>query len=129
MGIKNVVKIPDVFPLGPMLKKAFNATKTQVKAITKYGDSYISKQEFPYLLQYIKNYYIYWAIFSSIDVDNDQKLSLAEFNSAKPIFEANKVPIPDVKELFKQIDAGNNGSIDFKEFCHWVLINRIHICL
>ena len=112
-----------------MLKKAFNAAKTQGKAITKYGDNYVSKHEFPYLLHYIKNYYIYWAIFNSIDVDHDQKLSLAEFNSAKPIFEANKVPIPDVKELFKKIDSGNDGSIDFNEFCHWVLTNRIHICL
>ena len=54
--------------------------------MTKYGDDYISKAEFPYMSQYIKNYYIYWAIFNKIDIDHDKKLSLVEFNKAKPIF-------------------------------------------
>ena len=68
-----------------------------MKAMTKYGDDYVSKAEFPYLMQYLRNYYIFWAIFNEIDTDKNKQINLAEFNSAKPIFEANKIPIPDVQ--------------------------------
>ena len=107
------MKLPDVFPLEPMLRKAFKATKTKLIAMTKYGDDYLSKAEFPYLVQYIKNYYIYWAIFNKIDIDHNKKLSLVEFNKAKPIFEANKIAVPDVRELFNSIDKQKGGVIEF----------------
>ena len=119
-----MIKLPNLFPLGPMIKRGFNASKAKMKAITKYGDDFVSKAEFPYLLQYIKNYYIYWAIFNELDKDKDKQLTLEEFNKAKPIFEANKIPIPDVKELFVAIDKDKKGTIDFDEFCYWVLVHR-----
>lgn len=75
-GVKYVIKLPDLFPLAPMIKRGFNATKAKMKAMTKYGDDYVSKAQFPYLLQYIKNYYIYWAIFNDLDKNHDKKLSL-----------------------------------------------------
>ena len=96
-GIRCVMKLPDVFPLEKMLKKAFKASKSKIAAMTKYGDDRVSKAEFHYLVQYIKNFYIYWAIFNNLDDDHDKKLSLPEFNKAKHIFEANKIPVPDVK--------------------------------
>ena len=108
-----------------MLRRAFKATKAKLTAMTKYGEEHISKAEFPYLLQYIKNYYIYWAIFNKIDIDHNKKLSLVEFNKAKPFFESNKIPVPDVKELFNSIDKKKGGYLEFDEFCHWVLINRL----
>ena len=123
-GIRLVMKLPDVFPLERMLKKAFKATKSKIVAMTKYGDDRVSKAEFHYLVQYIKNFYIYWAIFNNLDDDHDKKLSLPEFNQAKHIFEANKIPIPDVKELFNSIDKRQGGFIEFYDFCDWVLTNR-----
>ena len=42
--MKYVVKVPDVLPIEPMLKKAFKATKAKMIAVTAYGDNYISKQ-------------------------------------------------------------------------------------
>ena len=94
------MKLPDLFPLAPILKRAFNAAKTKLKSITKIGDDYVSQKEFPYLIRYLKDYYIYWAIFNNIDQDNDKKVSLAEFNQAVPTFKANKIPVPDVQQLF-----------------------------
>ena len=105
------MKLPDLFPLEPVVKRAFKASKTKLKAITKFGDNYVSQKEFPYLICYIKDYYIYWAIFNNIDKDCDRKLSIAEFNQAIPLLKANNIDVPDVKKLFEDIDKDKSGYI------------------
>ena len=70
------MKLPELFPMKPVLNRAFNVNKARLKAMSKFGDDFVSKKEFIYLLQYIKNYYVYWAIFSTIDTSKDKQLSL-----------------------------------------------------
>jgi len=74
-GVRYVLKLPDLFPLEPVAKRAFNASKAKMKAMTKFGDEYVSKAEFPYLIKYIRDYYRYWAVFNEIDKNHDKKVS------------------------------------------------------
>ena len=43
-GVRFVLKLPDLFPLEPVVKRAFKASKAKLKAITKYGDNYVSQK-------------------------------------------------------------------------------------
>ena len=56
-GMRDVVKLPILFQLKPVLKKAFIAAKINVAAKSKYGDNYINKGEYRFLLQYLRQYY------------------------------------------------------------------------
>jgi hypothetical protein len=42
-GMRYVIKLPELFPLAPVIKRAFNASKAKMKAMTKFGDDYVSK--------------------------------------------------------------------------------------
>ena len=59
--------------------RAFNRAKTALKAKTKYGDDYVSKGEFKYLLRYLKEYSNYWFVFNQIDTSGDRRVSRGEF--------------------------------------------------
>ena len=53
-GMRDVVKLPILFELKPVLMRAFMAAKTMVKAKKNIDDDYISKGEFRYLLKYLR---------------------------------------------------------------------------
>jgi len=42
-GIRDVIRLPELFKMKPVIIKAFNMAKTKLKAVTKYGDDYVSK--------------------------------------------------------------------------------------
>lgn len=78
-GIRDVIRLPELFQLKPVIIRAFNMAKTKLKAANKYGDDYVSKAEFRFLLQYLRDYYCYWSIFNDIDTSKDRRISLKEF--------------------------------------------------
>lgn len=78
-GIRDVIQLPELFQLKPVLIRAFNAAKNKLKAKSQYGDDYVSKAEFKYLIQYLKEYTSYWIIFDEIDTSDDRRISLDEF--------------------------------------------------
>lgn len=53
-GMRDVVQLPILFQLKPVLMRAFQAAKTKVKAKTKYGDDYVTKGEYRFLLKYMR---------------------------------------------------------------------------
>ena len=83
-GVKDVMKLPNLFNLKPVLLRAFNTAKNKFKAVTQHGDENVSKAEFKYLLRYLRQYYEYWVAFDIIDKDDDKQVSLDEFTKAVP---------------------------------------------
>ena len=53
-GLLDVIRIPNLFETKPVIIRAFNAAKTALKAKSQYGDDYVSKAEFRYLLMYLR---------------------------------------------------------------------------
>ncbi len=41
-GVRDIIKLPALFELKPVLIRAFTAAKTKVKATTSQGDDYVS---------------------------------------------------------------------------------------
>jgi hypothetical protein len=78
-GIRDVIQLPELFSLKPVIIRAFNAAKTALKAKSSVGDDYVSKAEFKYLIQYLKDYTSYWVVFNEIDTSHDRRISLDEF--------------------------------------------------
>ena len=53
-GMRDVVRLPALFALKPVLIRAFTEAKTIVKSKNKHSDDYISRGEFRFLLKYIR---------------------------------------------------------------------------
>ena len=54
IGLWDVIRIEEIFDTKPVILRAFNAAKTALKAKSQYGDDYVSKAEFRYLLMYLR---------------------------------------------------------------------------
>jgi len=48
-----------MFNCKPVLIRAFNASKDSVKSKSKYGDDYVTREEFRLLLVYLRMYFEY----------------------------------------------------------------------
>lgn len=84
-GLRDVVKLPALFALKPVIIRAFNAAKNKLKATNPHGDDYVSKAEFKFLVLYLRQYYEYWQAFDVIDSSNDRRVTLEEFKAAIPV--------------------------------------------
>ena len=116
-----MIQLPQLFNLKPVIIRAFNAAKNRLKAVSKYGDDYVSKAEFKYLLQYLRDYTNYWYIFDQIDTSKDRRVSMQEFEKAVPLLQEKGMNISDPKAIFNKIDTNHGGYILFDEFCHYVI--------
>lgn len=62
-GIRDVLALPELFDSKPVIMNAYQASKDKIKAKHTFGDDYVSKAEFRYLLTYLKQYYDLWLQF------------------------------------------------------------------
>ncbi len=53
-GMRDVVRLPLLFNLKPVLMRAFTAAKNKVKSKQAYGDDYVSRAEFRFLLKFLR---------------------------------------------------------------------------
>ena len=53
-AMRDVIKLPLLFNLKPVLMRAFTAAKNKVKSKHSYGDDYVSRAEFRYLLMFLR---------------------------------------------------------------------------
>ena len=116
-GFADVVKLPKLFAIKPVLIRAFNRAKDMVKSKSKYGDDYVSKGEFRFLLQYLRQYYELWVAYSRIDTDDDRRVSKLEFNLAIPLLQKWGIDMSNPEKHWKEADRDNGGYILFIEFC------------
>ena len=65
--------------------RAYVAAKTKMPSTSKYGNDFVTKNEFPYLLKYLRQYYEYWVAFDRINSDQDRRVTRQEFMQAIPI--------------------------------------------
>jgi hypothetical protein len=56
-GCTDVLNLPKLFKMKPVLMRAFSRAKTALKSKNQYGDDYISKAEFRFLLKYLRQYF------------------------------------------------------------------------
>ena len=108
-GMRDVVRLPALFALKPVLIRAFTTAKTIVKAKTKYSDDYITRGEFRFLLKFLRQYYEYWVAFDRIDKDGDHRVSHAEFILAKPILEKWGVDMNQPEKQWRSADRDGGG--------------------
>lgn len=78
------LNLPSLFKTKPVLIRAFNAAKNKVKSKSAYGDDYIEKSEYRFLLKYLRQYFEYWVAFDLIDLDGDKRITFKEFKLAAP---------------------------------------------
>ena len=55
--MRDVLQLPELFQLKPVLMRAYQASKAKLKSNNEYGDDYVSRAEFRYLLKYLRQYY------------------------------------------------------------------------
>ena len=127
-GIRDVLKLPDVFHMKQVIMRSFQAAKNSVKSKNAaHGADYIEKNEFRYFLCYLRQYFEYYEMFSIVNTDGDKYLDLQEFKDAVPTFEKWGIKVSDPVKTFKAIDLDHGGKIRFDEFCHWAIKNHLDI--
>lgn len=106
--------------------RAFSSAKNKLKSKNSYGDDYVSRAEFRYLLMYLRQYYEYWIAFDEIDTNDDRRISLDEFVKAYPTMERWGIK-GDPVELFKEADGDGKGMVLFNEFCRWAIKKNLDL--
>jgi Ca2+-binding EF-hand superfamily protein len=125
--MRDVVRIPELFNTKPVIMRAYQTAKNKLKSKSKYGDDYVSKAEFRYFLQYMRQYYEYWVAFSRIDKNGDRRVSIDEFKQAVPMMNKWGLNIKDPSTSFKEADKDGKGMVLFSEFCEWAIKKNLDI--
>ena len=53
-GLIDVLNLPALFDIKPVIMRAFNSAKNRVKSKHSYGDDYVSRGEFRLILKYLR---------------------------------------------------------------------------
>ena len=126
-GMRDVVQLPEIFDLKPVMIRAFNAAKNAVKSKSKYGADYIEKREYRLLLKYLRQYFEYWVAFSRIDESGDRRVSFDEFEQAKDKLELWGIDMSDPAAAFAECDKNGGGMILFDEFVEWAIKKNLDL--
>lgn len=145
-GMRDVLKLPELFNAKPVMMRAFQASKNVHKRTTAsiaaarhggwrpghtlLGEDYVERSEFRILLEYLWRYFELFLMFEEIDgadgldVD-DRRVSLSEFTASRELLLSWGLPSPlasmDPSALFRSVDADGHGMILFSEFADWAL--------
>mmetsp|Transcript_82479 Transcript_82479/g.101177 ORF Transcript_82479/g.101177 Transcript_82479/m.101177 type:complete len:194 (+) Transcript_82479:2-583(+) len=111
------LKVPEV------IKMAFDVAKVAAqKAGVKGSEDYVEKREFRLLLQYTRQYFELYQLFSGMtDQAGDKYVGLDEFTKAQPLLKDWGVTLDNPEETFKSMDADGSGKIRFEDFAKWAM--------
>jgi hypothetical protein len=85
--------------------RAFQAAQNKYKSKSKYGDDYIEFNKFRFFLIYLRQYFEYYVMFSSLDKSGDHKIEKDEFLSTIPQIEMWVVKIENPEEVFETVSG------------------------
>ena len=71
-GLRLITRIPEVPGLHTMLLKAYNKAKVVKKSNSNTQNDYVTKDEYIYMLIYLRAYYEFYMQFSIMDTNGDQ---------------------------------------------------------
>ena len=118
-GIRDGLKLDDLFEAKAAILRAFNFAKDAVPGKSKYGADYVEKKEFRIFLVALRQRFEYFMAFKRVDADGDGRIDLGEFMGARDLIE-KWVGVMDNPEMeFRMIDVNGGGIILFDEFCDW----------
>lgn len=126
-GIKDVLKLPEIYEKKEVIRKAFDAAKDSVKNTKGVSKDFIEKNEFRYLLVYLRQYLEFSEMFIRIDTDGDKKITFDEFEAAIPTIEKWGFKVKEAQKSFAELDKDGSGKIKFDEFCTWAIKNKLDI--
>ena len=126
-GLRDVIRIDDIFDCKPAIMRAFQAAKNSSKSTSKHGPDYIELKEFKYLLYCLRQYFEYYQAFARVDTGDDNRIDLNEFVAAKPMMEKWVGPMPDPEAEFKKIDSNHGGQLLFDEFLKWAYARNLDL--
>ena len=126
-GVRDVLKIPKIFPHKKVINRAFKDAKDKIKGKAKHSGDYVEWLEFRYLLIYLRQYFEYYVMFCRTDLSSDFKINLDEFKKALPKLEKWGVKIKDPAAEFKKLDTNKSGSIMFDEFCEFAIKRNLDL--
>ena len=101
--------------------RAFQLAKDSGNSTHEAGDDYIELCEFKFFLIALRQYFEYWVAFTTVDSDNDRRITLEEFKMCQSKIEAWVGKIDDVEKTFAEIDDNRGGHVLFDEFCTWAI--------
>ena len=107
--------------------RAFMAAKNKVKSTNKLGEDYVTKGEFRFLLQFLRQYYELWVAFDRIDTDDDRRVDHGEFLQAKPMLEKWGIDMSNPDKMWKECDRDGGGMVLFIEFCDWAVKKHLDL--
>ncbi len=121
-GIRDVLGLPELFDAKPVIIRAYTAARDKISSQHSYGDDYVSKAEFRYLLIYLRIYYQLWLEFEELDKSDDRRLGEAEFVAGKDRLKAWGIKLKNPSETFQQLlkQFNANANLTFTDFCDWV---------
>jgi hypothetical protein len=119
-GMRDVIKLPALFDSKPVMIRAFYAAKDKCYSKRSRSD-YVERREYKWLLRYLKQYYEYWVIFESADLDSDRRISMKEFEIALPLLSKWGVNTSEPRRLWNDADVNGGGVLLFDEFCDWAI--------
>lgn len=123
-GILDVLQLPVLFKLKPVIHKAFHAAKNCVKSKSLVGKDFVEPAEYQWLLKYLRQYYEYFVAFDCIDSDGDMRISEEEVKWAAKVLKRWHVD-PSQIEL-RHVDQEGNSYINFDEFCNWAINQNLN---
>jgi len=118
---RDILQIDKLYKCKPALMRAYMAARDKWPAVNKYSDDYVTRNEFRFLLIYLKLYYELFRMYNEIDTDMDRRIDYDEFIAAIPIIESWGVDVGDPRIEYKKADKDGHGKILFHEFCDWAI--------
>lgn len=120
-GLKEILQVPDLPGLHTMLLKSFDMARVVKQSEEPRENDYITKDEFIYMLIYLRVYYEIKLEFMTLDLNSDGEINFAELQKGKGVLMRWGIDASNLVHVFKDIDTNSGGTISFREFCEWAI--------
>ena len=110
-----------------MMLRAYNKARLAKPSANKTQNDYVTKDEFIYMLIYLRVFYEFYIQFTLLDSNDDQQLSFAELEKGKAVLQRWKIDTGNLIGVFKQMDQFGGGTISFREFCLWAIYKYFEV--